>query len=371
MGPANMRMWQTNRSDHEGAARNQAEFAGEWPRAVALDQECEEEILNLGGQLALLHYQRFAKPSHRADMWRYCRLVRQGGYYMDIKMALLRPLGATLDAIFAAGDSTEEGQRVAQSLGGTSLREVPHLVMSIGAAKNHIYQGNIFGARAQHPLLRRALAHILGVEHTWAVNNYLGFCKFLWQELGRDLQRDPQPGWNYSESFGPIFLFQEILRKKATTVRPASGEELPVDGHYMTFGEDRTSYAATRPGVALAAWLQGDGTDGSGDGGGRGEQRGKPDWGSKQQWSEIGRGSTWARDRDHKHDLGRGESRGGGRGPVSEPGGSGGGELRRPGAAGGAAKSQLPDLHPLPQQAEEGVVFSGRPRSTSAFHAGA
>ena len=74
---------------------------------------------------------------------------------------------------------------------GQSLKEVPHLVMSIGAARNHIYQSNVFGARAGHPLFRRALTHVLMIRNAWALKNYLGFCMFLWQELREDLGRNP------------------------------------------------------------------------------------------------------------------------------------------------------------------------------------
>ena len=164
---------------------------------------------------------------------------------MDIKMVLLQPLEDTLAEIYALGDSTEAGQRVAQSLGGHSLKDVPHLAMSIGAAENHIFQGNIFGARPGHPLLRRAVAHMLGSTATWALKHYLGYCKFLWDELKQDLGHDPQKGWNFSKSFGPIFLFQEKLRGKDREAKTTLGNVVAVDGHYMVYGDGK-SYAATR-----------------------------------------------------------------------------------------------------------------------------
>lgn len=102
---------------------------------------------------------------------------------------------------------------------GQSLKEVPQLVMSIGAARNHIYQSNVFGAQAGHPLFRRALTHVLMISNAWALKNYLGFCIFLWQELREDLGRNPGPGWNYTRGCWPVFLFQGKFRRKEKEVR--------------------------------------------------------------------------------------------------------------------------------------------------------
>ena len=62
---------------------------------------------------------------------------------MDIKMALLRPLEATLLEVYRLGDATEQGQSIAQAYDVQSIAQAPHLVLAIVRKKNHIFQGCI------------------------------------------------------------------------------------------------------------------------------------------------------------------------------------------------------------------------------------
>lgn len=117
---------QTNKEDHPQARANQNEVAADYNRVFVPDATCEDEVRAVGGSLSLKHYMSFSKMSHRADLWRYIKLYRQGGNYMDIKMALLCPLSTTMERVYALGDATAEGHRIAESLGGRSLKDVPH-----------------------------------------------------------------------------------------------------------------------------------------------------------------------------------------------------------------------------------------------------
>ena len=127
LGRPTMQLWQTNKEDHPQARANQNEFAADYNRVFVPDATCEDEVRAVGGSLSLKHYMSFSKMSHRADLWRYIKLYRQRGNYMDIKMALLCPLSTTMERVYALGDATAEGHRVAESLGGRSLKDVPHL----------------------------------------------------------------------------------------------------------------------------------------------------------------------------------------------------------------------------------------------------
>ena len=164
------KLFQTNREDHPQAAANKAQFAQGLERHFVGDAECVDDIKSLGGSALLARYESFQQPAHRADLSRYIRLWKEGGSYLDIKMALLQPWSTTLQEIYAEGERCLEGQRVAQSSGQRvapptevrDLSQVPHLLLSIGQNRKHIFQGNIWHASAKHPLLARAVGHALG-----------------------------------------------------------------------------------------------------------------------------------------------------------------------------------------------------------------
>ncbi|CAK9012905.1 unnamed protein product [Durusdinium trenchii] len=251
------KLFQTNREDHPQAAANKAQFAQGLERHFVGDAECVEDIKSLGGSALLARYESFQQPAHRADLGRYIRLWKEGGSYLDIKMALLQPWSTTLQEIYAEGERCLEGQRVAQSSGQRvapptevrDLSQVPHLLLSIGQNRKHIFQVNIWHASAKHPLLARAVGHALGTSQSH-LKRYLLFCEFLWAELRRDLGKDPVQGWNFCPTLGPIYLFQEQMdgqgkAERDRRGRTCLGEEFPVDGHFM-FTTGGTRYAATR-----------------------------------------------------------------------------------------------------------------------------
>ena len=75
-------------------------------RTFVSDAVCRDDVLRLGGQPLLGRYESWQRFSHRADLWRYIRMHEAGGSYIDIKMALLRPLTATLADIYAEGNGS-------------------------------------------------------------------------------------------------------------------------------------------------------------------------------------------------------------------------------------------------------------------------
>eukprot|EP00435_Cladocopium_sp_Y103_P074850 s63_g51.t1 len=297
-------LWQTCNQDHAESKRTMGEFAAGLRREFVDDGACEADVVGLGGQVLLAKYLSWTKPAHRADLWRYIRLCQQGGYYMDIKMCLLRPLDESLRDIYedgnrrvatwreAAGQRIAQpaperqsiaqppeavGQRIAQPpqerqriaqppIAATSaaapaedlappvldvkLEEQPHLIMSRGANQAHVYQGNILACSPEHPLIVRAIGDCLTVAQGQLQNRYLRFCEFLWKEMERDLGQKPTVGWNFCPSLGPIYLLEEKLvrqgREKLSRAKTATGEEIPVDGHLMHIAHSGVPYAATR-----------------------------------------------------------------------------------------------------------------------------
>ena len=266
------RLVQTNNEDHTSAKENMDEFAAFLARGFVDDAVCRNDIRQLGGAVLLQKYLGIVRPSHRADMWRYIHLFQHGGYYLDIKMCLLRPLEQTLAEIYRQGnavvaqtrqrsaqpsgpevaaDATAAGQRSAQpALLDAPLEKQPHLIMSRGANQRHVYQGNILACSAGHPLLARAICDCLQTTQTQLAGKYLRFCEYLWREMEMDLGAVPQIGWNFCPTLGPIYLLEERLvkaqGKKVQRVKTSSGQDVPMDGHCMFLAQSDTAYAATR-----------------------------------------------------------------------------------------------------------------------------
>eukprot|EP00438_Fugacium_kawagutii_P019890 Skav216930 [mRNA] locus=scaffold4872:6394:9770:- [translate_table: standard] len=280
---------QTHFEDHELAKQNKEMYADGLTRVFVNDAGCIEDLQALGGSALLEKYRSFPRGAHRADLWRYVRLFRDGGNYFDIKMCLLQPLEETFKSIYAEGKamlqvasnivaearSKKEGgdgkrQRIAQPIEeGTlstkqrdritnvevaermleatlceDLRKQPHLIMSRGANKHHVFQGNILGCSPKHPLIVRALADAMSATPKQLDNCYLKFCLFLWKEMERDLQATPEIGWNFCPTLGPIYLLEERFFGNEKSVR-VHNEATPVDGHFMLLANGR-KYAATR-----------------------------------------------------------------------------------------------------------------------------
>lgn len=236
LGEQVWQLLQTNKQDHGEAEVNQRTFGGElFERKFVGDQECIADVRGLGGDSAEQHYLSFSKASHRSDLWRYIRLVRDGGSYMDIKMALLQPLVLSFDRVYADGNRMQEAKNLLAQTGKRTLADLPHLMLSIGANGAHIYQGNIFGARRNQPLLVRAINDHFGTSNAKAVGKggYLTFCQFLWRELITDLNNStPVEGWNFGATYGPVYLFRERLQcrpRRGQHIVQARGEQLKKD----------------------------------------------------------------------------------------------------------------------------------------------
>ena len=285
-------LFQTYKQDHGPAREMCQRHVPSLQRIFVDDEGCQADVVKLGGQWLKEKYESFQWGSHRCDMWRYIRLHRNGGNYVDIKMALARPWTETLAAILIEGDRRAEGrsfaqtcqmagQSVAQLIGASSvaaggqsvaqtcslagqsvaqpsapaelpsLATTPYLIMSIGANRHHIYQGNIWHASKSHLLLTKALQMVLATNQAALRKSYLLFCQHLWEALRQDLGRDPTPGWNYSVCWGPVYLFQErfireFAGKRGRPWTDSFQVSMPVDGHFMMMGDGREPYAATR-----------------------------------------------------------------------------------------------------------------------------
>eukprot|EP00435_Cladocopium_sp_Y103_P064936 s556_g26.t1 len=141
------------------------------------------------------------------------------------------------------------GQSVAQSHGVLSVQHVPHILLGIDVHQRHVYQGNILQCPGRHPLITRALSHAMQTSPEQLLRCRRRFRQYMWDNLTADLGSPPVHGWNWTPTFGPVYLFQEVLlpepeREYAVT---SEGGAVSIDGHVMILDNDlETQFAATR-----------------------------------------------------------------------------------------------------------------------------
>ena len=138
-------------------------YASEYDVRFYDDRDCERYIQTHFGARMTKRYRSIRRGAHRADMWRYCALYREGGVYLDIKTVLRRDVWP----LFNAHNNV------------TVLSVVP----------NTIYQGILAVAEPHHPVLAACIRDILTTSnealakdyHRFTRQFYANVCKFTGQ----------------------------------------------------------------------------------------------------------------------------------------------------------------------------------------------
>lgn len=157
------------------------------------DDDCERYLREHFDRRLLARYLGLKKGAHRADLWRYCVLWREGGLYLDIKTELIRPLA---DILPRGRNAT-----VLSMMNGT------------------VYQGILHAPRPGSPVLRQCIAHCLQTKQRvldtqalgglWNKWGYLAFTHFMYDAIAASVgARRLAPGLN-GEGDDAWLLFQE------------------------------------------------------------------------------------------------------------------------------------------------------------------
>lgn len=68
-----------------------------WSFEYQSESDCLDYITKTRGSEAGRHYERIQKPEIRADMWRYCVIADNGGFYADLDALCRRPIESWAD----------------------------------------------------------------------------------------------------------------------------------------------------------------------------------------------------------------------------------------------------------------------------------
>ena len=102
------------------------------------DTDCDNYLRTYFEPSVIQRYYLLNSGAHRADLWRYCVLWREGGLYMDIKTHLIRPL--------------------------EDILPIDHNATVLSLINNTIYQGILYVPRPGNIVLRECIAHILSTK---------------------------------------------------------------------------------------------------------------------------------------------------------------------------------------------------------------
>ena len=127
----------------------------------------------------------FVAPSHKADLWRYSDMYENGGVYLDMKIAVLKPLHALLiekqKELMEIIQNKSKGQAQAQGSDGQATASEnfnePFFLAAIGQRKDRIFQGCLACSK-RHPLMMEALVDTSLTTRAQAKASYLKFCKY-------------------------------------------------------------------------------------------------------------------------------------------------------------------------------------------------
>ena len=133
-------------------------FAPEYTHMVYDDNDCVKFLTQYFDKSVVTKFHSLELGAHKADLVRYCLLYIYGGVYMDIKTELIRPI----ENIF-------------------KYQNMIYTVISF-LKEPSIYQGVLAGPR-NHPLFFELINFIVQSDQSFLINNYLGFCKDIFQRL--------------------------------------------------------------------------------------------------------------------------------------------------------------------------------------------
>jgi mannosyltransferase OCH1-like enzyme len=162
------------------------EFAKDYKYELFDDNDCYDFILTNYDKKTADKFKTLKTPAHKADLFRYCYIYKNGGIYMDIKTELIKPL----DTVFTDNNNL-------------------YTVLSI--QRGTIYNGIIASGPGRSIFLDLIKFMVDGPD----VPHYLSNCAEFYNLLLESYDTSLQPGINENN----LYLFDEVCVTDTNKIR--------------------------------------------------------------------------------------------------------------------------------------------------------
>ena len=164
---------------------NIKKFAPEYEHIIYDDPECEDFLSKNFNPIILSTFKEL-KGAHKADLFRYCYLYKNGGIYLDIKTELIKPVSELFPNNYT------------------------YTVMSI--IKNSIYQG-IIATPPNNPIFLKLIFFMVKIVNRKKDFPYIIFTVDFFHKIYDYCGKKPQLGLNIGKNGFDYYLFQEKCNK--------------------------------------------------------------------------------------------------------------------------------------------------------------
>jgi len=159
------------------------------------DDDCKTFLKTYFQPKILNKFNSMKKGAHKADLFRYCILYLYGGYYIDIKSILIKPLNKIFN----------------KNCGFYSV---------IGLGNRSIYQG-IIASYPKNDMLKRSINFILESSNEEIDNLYSIFIQFLYHDIRKSsISKKVKEFENKLVNSDKIYLFKEECCNKTCPDKP-------------------------------------------------------------------------------------------------------------------------------------------------------
>ena len=175
---------------------NIKKYANSYEYKFYNDDDCINFLKTYFEPKILNKFNSMKKGAHKADLFRYCILYLYGGYYIDIKSILIKPL----DQVF---------------------KNNYDLYTVIGGIGNKaIYQG-ILATYPRNDIIKRSINFILETSNDEIDNLYSIFIQFLYRDISKSsISKNIKEGENKLKNSDTIYLFKEECCDKNCPDKP-------------------------------------------------------------------------------------------------------------------------------------------------------
>jgi mannosyltransferase OCH1-like enzyme len=161
---------------------NIKKYASKYKHIIYNDDECLEYIKNNYDDKVLETYNKLENKAHKADLWRYCILYKEGGLYMDIKVELIKDINNLFD---------------------------PNILTTIFRKKN-IFNG-LISTPKNNPLLLELINYM--IDNRYEKITYQMFCKNFANTIRKYTNKPLSNSLFIVENIPNIYLFEERVIK--------------------------------------------------------------------------------------------------------------------------------------------------------------